>query len=123
MWVLDDGYESNSEEDEIEFDGFKNVVTSSPKSQRKRGREKVKKSDMFEDEFGENGNNDDHHEDLAILFSSSDIVIGEEIEISEGGNREKKRKYEDGFEGNTGVPSSAEGTQEFSCNIRVAFSE
>ena len=60
---------------------------------------------MFEDEFGENGNNDDQHEDLAILFSSSDIVIGEEIELSEGGNRKKKIKYEVGFEGNTGVPS------------------
>ena len=67
---------------------------------------------MFEDDCGENGNNDDHHEDSAILFNSSDIVIGEVIKISEGRNWEKKIKYEDAFEGNTDVSSSAEGTLE-----------
>ena len=101
-------YDGWAEEDELEFDAFENLVTSSPKSQRKREREEVKKSE----DIGEVNENNDDHEESIILFNSSDIVIGEEIEISEGGNLEKKVKYDEGFEGAADIPSVAEGRPE-----------
>ena len=74
-------YDGWSEEDELEIDAFENLVTSSPKSQRKRERESVKKS---EDSYGEYENNDDH-EDSNILFNSSDILIGDGLKLMRRG--------------------------------------
>ena len=74
-------YDGWAEEDELEIDAFENLVTSSPKSQRKRERESVKKS---EDSYGEYENNDDH-EDSNILFNSSDILIGDGLKLMRRG--------------------------------------